>query len=165
MELLRWTLNALVRTWRSLSARRATPDDAFAQDQLTGVEFELYLRMDPRDRAHATEVAREVMRRHPEASPTLIRAALLHDLGKAVRPYRLWERVLVHLWAPADIPSTPRLEGVRGAWQVRVHHAAYGAEMLRRADASEDVARLIEQHHAPDAGPDARKIREVDRLR
>lgn len=164
MKPLRWTLNAAVRTWKALSVERAEPDDAFARLRLPPAEYRLYLRMDPRDRDHAVAVARAVLERWPEASDTLVRAALLHDVGKSSRPYRVGERILAHLWAPADIPAEPRLDGIRGAWQVRVHHAEYGAALVRRAGGSEAVARLVAEHDAPDAGPEARKLRAVDEL-
>ena len=164
MNVLRWTVNAARRTVRSLTAGLAEPDDAFARERLSVAEYALYLRMDPRDREHAVHVARTLLDRHPEVPPRLVRAALLHDVGKAVRPYRIWERVAAHLYAPRDIPAEPRLGGLRGALQVRVHHAAYGADRIRRAGGGADVARLVEEHDARDAGPEAQLLREVDEL-
>ena len=164
MNALRWTVNAARRTVRSLTADLAEPDDAFARERLTVAEYALYLRMDPRDREHAVHVTRVLLDRHPDAPPHLVRAALLHDVGKAIRPYRVWERIAAHLYAPRDIPAEPRLGGFRGALQVRVHHAAYGADMIRRAGGGVHVARLVEEHDAPDAGPEARLLREVDEL-
>lgn len=157
-----WWRNAARRTWRSLAAAQANPDDDYARDVLQPVEFRLYLAMDPRDREHAVEIARTLQREAPQASDVLLRAALLHDVGKQGRPYRVWERILAHLWSPPDIPATPRFRGLRGAWQVRVHHAAYGAELLRQAGGSEEVAQLIAEHDAAEPGPDARKLQNVD---
>lgn len=157
-----WCTNAARRTARSFSEAQAEPDDAFAQSVLRPEELRLYLGMDARDREHAVEVARALAREFPDASTELVRAALLHDVGKQRRPYRVWERILAHLWAPADMPSEPLSPGLRGAWQVRLHHAAYGAELLRAAGGCEEVARLIEQHDAADAGPEARKLQQVD---
>lgn len=157
-----WCTNAARRTARSLSEGQAAPDDDFARRALRPEELRLYLGMDARDRDHAVEVTRSLLTEFPDASPQLVRAALLHDVGKQVRPYRVWERILAHLWAPPDVPAEPRLRGVRGAWQVRVHHASYGAAMLRAAGGSEEVARLIEQHDAPEPGSEAWKLHRVD---
>lgn len=154
----------MVRTFQSLSEERARPDDAFARARLAEGEYRLYARMDTRDRAHATHVTRLLLDRRPDASDHLVRAALLHDVGKAARPYRLWERVAAHLYAPRDIPAEPRMTGLRGAWQMRVHHAQYGADMVRAMGASERVAELIEEHHTADGDPEAAAIRAVDEL-
>ena len=164
MKRLRWTVNAARRTWRSLSKTAAEPDDSYARQRLDAAQYRLYLRMDARDREHAVRVTQGLLQRHPDASDALVRAALLHDVGKAVRPYRVWERILTHVYAPPGIPAEPRLEGLRGAQQVRVHHASYGAAMIRRAGAGDEVARIVEEHDAPDAGPEARKLQEVDDL-
>jgi putative nucleotidyltransferase with HDIG domain len=120
--------------------------------------------MDARDRAHAVHVTRVLLERHPQASGALVRAALLHDVGKSGRPYRLWERVAAHLYDPGDVPAEPRLPGMRGAWQMRVHHARYGAEMVRRAGGSDRVADIIAAHHDADAGPEAAVLRAIDEL-
>ena len=162
MSAWQWCTNAARRTARSLWEAQAEPDDAFARSVLRPEELRLYLGMDARDREHAVEIARALVREFPDASDELLRAALLHDVGKQLRPYRVWERILAHLWAPADIPREPLSPGLRGAFQVRVHHAAYGAALLREEGGSEAVARLIEQHDAERPGPEARKLQRVD---
>lgn len=161
---LAWFKNAPLRTIRSLAERLADPDDSFARSRLPDAEYRLYASMDARDREHAVAVTRTLLSRYPDASDALVRAALLHDVGKTGRPYRVWERVLVHLWTPADIAAQPRVGGWKGAWQVQRHHAAYGAELVRKAGGSERVADLIARHHAKDAGPEAAKLRAVDEL-
>ncbi len=158
---LRWFLNAPRRTLAGLWPALAPPDDGFALRWLQGPEVELYLRMDSRDRAHACDVAREVLRRAPGARAVLVRAALLHDVGKSVRPYRVGERVAVHLWPAADVPPGPPRDGLTGALQVKRHHHRYGAAMIRDAGGSEEVASLVEAHHAG-GGDEAELLRSVD---
>ena len=162
MSVWEWCTNAARRTARSLVESQAQPDDAFARERLRPEELRLYRGMDARDREHAVQVARALVQEFPDASSELVRAALLHDIGKQVHPYRVWERILAHLWAPAELPREPLSRGLRAAWQVRVHHAAYGAALLRAAGGSEDVARLIEEHDAAEPGPEARKLQRVD---
>ena len=103
----------LRRLLRALLAQEA-PDDAFALRFLEGEERELYLAMDPRDRAHGVRVARRLLKAYPEAPGYAVRAALLHDAGKAVRPYRTLERVLAGLFAP-PLPPYPLRRGLLGA--------------------------------------------------
>jgi hypothetical protein len=157
-----WFLNASRRTlvaWIPLLAR---PDDEFARRRLEPAEYRLYLTMDPRDRQHACQIARKVLDRRPDAGDTLVRAALLHDVGKAGRPYNPLHRVVAHLYAPADLPPEPRLDGLRGAWQMRLHHHIYGAAAIRRAGGGPEVATLVERHHQPDGDPDAQLLKSLD---
>ena len=94
-------MNVVPRTVRAFVPALARPDDTFARQVLTPPEFGLYLAMDPRDRHHGVRVARGVLALAPDADAVLVRAAILHDVGKSVAPYRAWERIAVHLAAPA----------------------------------------------------------------
>ncbi|HEX7004440.1 MAG TPA: HD domain-containing protein [Trueperaceae bacterium] len=163
MELNRsWVVNAARRTLVALLPALARPDDRFAQGYLEPAEYRLYLSMDPRDRQHACLVARQLLQRMPQASDVLVRAALLHDVGKSVRPYNPLYRILVHLYAPSDVPEAPALEGLRGAWQVKRHHSRYGARLIREAGGCDEVARLVERHHEPGGDAGASLIKSLD---
>jgi len=148
----------LVRGFRAIFGI-ARPDDAWARARLRPSEFALYRRLDPRDREHAVLVAKELVRRYPDAPPEAVRAALLHDVGKAVRPYRAVERILTALlepWAP-EVPARPLDPGWRGAWQVRRHHPEYAAELIE----DPRVAGIVRDHHRG-VGVWARRLREID---
>jgi len=132
----------LARLFRALLAQEA-PDDAFAL-ALLEEERELYLAMDPRDRAHGVRVAQRLLALYPEAPGFAVRAALLHDAGKALRPYRPWERVLVGLFS-LPVPPYPLRRGLLGAFQVRRHHPLYAAERIK----DPQVRALVLEHHAP----------------
>ncbi|MBZ9714687.1 HD domain-containing protein [Deinococcus multiflagellatus] len=139
------------RLWRSMSPEDAQPDDAWAQRHLTGAEARVYQSMDPRDREHACRVARHLLREHPQVDSELVAAALLHDCGKSLRPYYLWERVAVGL-----IPNRlTRLLPPVGALGIRAHHPELGARLLAHAGARPRVARLVARHHHPGGDPDA----------
>lgn len=147
------------RLARSLSAAQASPDDDWAARFLQDGELPTFLAMDPRDREHAVRVARAVLREAPDASAELVAAALLHDCGKSLRTYRVWERVLTGLM--------PQRWGGRFAWgplHVRARHPDLGAAMLRAAGARERVAQLVERHHAPAHDPEARLLHRYDDL-
>lgn len=154
MNLLRRTLNACFQL--------NGPDDAFAERVLEPSEYALYVQLDPRDRRHACEVAWALLGQGLGAPDVLLRAALLHDLGKAERPFRALERILVHLYTPAELPLEPRLPGLRGAWQLRQHHAAYGAERLREAGVCPEVVDIVARHHRPQGHPLAERLKRVE---
>lgn len=131
------------RLSRSLHEGAAHPDDAWALTLLTPAEALIYQHMDARDREHACRVTRRLVRNHPQASPELQAAALLHDCGKSVRSYRLWERVFVGL-VPHRIS---RMMPPMGALGIRAHHPELGAQLLRKAGARPRVTQLVARHH------------------
>jgi putative nucleotidyltransferase with HDIG domain len=137
-------------------------DDTFAEEYLLPVEYRLYRKMDRRDRHHAYFVAKTLLAHEPGASSVLVRAALLHDVGKVRLPFRLWQRIAVHLYTPRRLPSEPPMRGLRGAWQVKLHHAQYGAEMIRLAGGGEAVAELVARHHRPGEDAQAELLKRID---
>jgi hypothetical protein len=134
----------LSRLWMALGWQPVKLDDGWALQHLEPGERPLYLAMDPRDRLHAQLVARTLLAQYPQLPAYVLRAALLHDCGKAVRPYRMWERVLVPLlrWR---VPAWPLRAGSYGAWQVYWHHPDYAARQI----ADPRVAALVLEHHHP----------------
>ncbi len=162
VQLLRRLLSAVKRTLLGLLPLLAVPDDPFAERRLSAEEYRLFLAMDRRERHHGCAVARALLRRRPDAPPLLVRAALLHDVGKSCRPYRVWQRILVHLYTPQSVPSEPRYPGFWGEVQAKVHHPTYGAQMILAAGGCGRVASLVERHHDPAGDPDAEWLRLVD---
>lgn len=142
-----WFLNAARRTLVTAFPRLARPDDAWATAHLAPEEARLFLQLPPQEREHGVAVARRLLRAEPGAGAVLVRAALLHDVGKLGAPQFVLWRVLAHLLPSAPYPAEPRLRGLAGVRQSRVHHAGYGAALIRHAGGSEAVARLVERHH------------------
>jgi putative nucleotidyltransferase with HDIG domain len=163
VERLRWFVHVVPRTLRAFVPALASPDDDFARAHLRGGELELYLAMDRRDRHHGVAVARAVLARDPRADDVVVRAALLHDAGKAVAPYRAWERIVVHLYTPRDERLDERVPPLAGAWRRHREHAATGARRIREAGGDPHVADLVERHHEPGPDPQARLLADADR--
>jgi HD domain len=155
-----------VRLGRALSPALARPDDAWAAARLPEPELGVYRRMDPRDREHAVRVARTLLERHPNAGGEVVRAALLHDCGKLVRPYRLLERVWIGMLAPEG-PRTAARASVTGsltAIGVRNHHPQIGADLILEAGGHPRVAEIVRRHHRPDGDLEAEWIHAIDDL-
>ncbi len=158
-----WYLNAALRTARAFVPGLARPDDAFAASWLPRVEHDLYLHMDARDRDHACRVARALLALAPDAEATLVRAALLHDVGKADAPYRAWERIAVHVYTPAtDGSRSVPIRAVEAAWRRHRDHAARGAAMILAAGGDPRVADLVRHHHDDDGPEGVALLRRVD---
>ncbi len=83
---LSWYLDAAWRTVLAALPALARPDDAWAQAQLGAAEFELYRQLPAPERVHAVTVAQRLLRTEPRAASELVRAALLHDVGKLGTP-------------------------------------------------------------------------------
>jgi hypothetical protein len=162
----RSVLGKISRLFRALSPAQACPDDDWAMNQLPAPELEIYRRMDPRDREHAVRVAQKLLELHPEASSEVVRAALLHDCGKLVRPYNVFERVMVGLIAPEG-PRSRQTSGslqAQTAMDVRNNHPQIGAKLILEAGGDSRVAELVRIHHAPNGDTEAIWIHQVDDL-
>jgi len=146
----------LVRLYKAFSPARAQPDDAWALAELGIEEAPLYKAMDVRDREHAVRVAKKLLERYPDAPSFAVRAALLHDSGKALRPYRPLERILSGT-LNMNVPVEPLDKGLQGAWQIRLHHPEYAAMRILEPE----VAQLVREHHRPQSIW-AKRLHEVD---
>jgi putative nucleotidyltransferase with HDIG domain len=114
----------------------------------------LFHQMSPAEQAHAYRVAQALLAAgHSE--PDLIAAALLHDVGKVRAPLALWERTLVVLCGKLAPRLAERLgqssngaRGLRRPFVTASQHAAWGADMVRQAGASDRVVALIRCHQS-----------------
>ncbi len=170
---LTWLRNAALRTVHTAFPLAARPDDAWARSRMPDAEYRLFEALGPAERRHAIDVARCVERRLAEASTdsspgatpeVLIRAALLHDVGKLGSDNRAVWRVLSHLLGPSDAPSEPRRQGLAGVRQAARHHPSYGAALVTAAGGAAEVAELVAQHHEPPGDVGARLLRECDEI-
>lgn len=143
-------------------------DGALAARHLSAAEFELWARLSGRDRGHSVRVLRRLLAAG-EPDALLLKAALLHDIGKAVVPVRLWHRIALVLLEAAGEPWPSRLARADGrAWsrtlEVLHRHAAIGAELARAAGSEPALVDLIARHDGP-IGDDRRlrRLRRADR--
>ncbi len=143
---MRQVVHLARRFFGALDPRGPSPDDETWVARLLGDgERGLWARMSGPDRRHAVAVAREVERRlGSSASPPVVAAALLHDVGK----------VVAGLGTIARVPATvigllARERVVAGEGRVSryLRHDAIGASLLEAAGADRLTVAWAREHH------------------
>jgi hypothetical protein len=141
---VRQVLWAARATWRPLDL--SVLDEHLNQEQRV-----LFLQMSRPDQRHSLAVFRQ-LRSAGRDDPELLRAALLHDVGKTGAGVCLWHRVIIVL-ARAFCPSLlARLAQEHpGSWQhpfyLYLQHAPLGAARARLVGVSPEIEMLIREHH------------------
>ena len=152
--------------FHAISAQVTREDRAFLEQWLPEEPARtLFAAMTTADQCHALRTARtaeklcSVSSKKAVDQRLLIRAALLHDVGRQKGDMGTMGKVLTVLLA-AGFPhwSEKQSETSADDWlttllHVHYHHPRIGAEKLRRIGLSAE-ADLIAQHHAPEAEDD-----------
>ncbi len=130
-------------------------DQAWVDEQLLPAEQVLWRRMSGPDRRHATGVARDVQRAlGHEASPTVLAAALLHDVGKVESGLRTYGRVIATLSAKVAGPEMAhtwsRQRGVARRVGLYLRHAELGGDLLELAGSDPLTVAWAREHHRPE---------------
>lgn len=146
-------MGALYRVRQFLGALApASTADTGAFLLLTPEARALFDRLSPAYRRHSARVLSRLQAAgHTEHQ--LLKAALLHDVGKAGAGITLCHRVLYVLlghWAPGLLhwlAGTPAASGWRRPFYAQANHAALGAAMLSEIGEDPVVVGLVARHH------------------
>jgi len=127
---------------------------AWIETVLSDAEYSLWRRQYGPDRRHTAAAAREVERRlGDEASPPVLAAALLHDIGKIDADLGTWGRVVATLSAKVAGIDTARLWTKSTGFTRRVglylRHPELGADMLAMAQSDPLTVAWAAEHHLP----------------
>lgn len=155
---------------RGLDAKRR----AWVKEYLNPAEEALFYRMVNMDQVHCVRVAQTALQlvrsrslgvertQEPTAVKSLVRAALLHDVGKSVFRLSIFTRVLLVLLRHVVHPR-PKSRLGQAFW-VHENHPSLGAELAERAGVETSVTYLIRHHHSEPDGETLQSIlREADR--
>ncbi|MEM7797860.1 MAG: HD domain-containing protein [Chloroflexota bacterium] len=144
----------LKQVWWAVSAR---PLNSEQQKQIAGLltptELELFGRFSTNDQNHSARVLTHLILIGEEA-PSLLKAALLHDIGKTRTPLTVVDRSLavagkilmtnqVTTWGMLPLQDARRYHR---PFVVKEQHAQWGADIVAAAGSDPLTVRLIQRH-------------------
>jgi hypothetical protein len=141
----------------ALTARSGQEDKQEAVRLLSRAQYDLFCQMAPNDQRHSVRVCTTLIDAGHDC-PSLLSAALLHDVGKAAGRITLWQRTLIVLlcrWAPrllVWLEQGERPEVVawwRRGFVVNRQHPLLGAQWAAKAGCSPTTVALIRRHQEP----------------
>ncbi len=141
--------------WLAWRAQSLTEEElAPARLVLTAKQMQLFTCLQPSEQIHALRVLQTVQQQG-ETDPDLHTAALLHDIGKARAPLKLWERVVIVLgkFFFREVATTwgrGQPQGWMRPFVIAEQHPAWGGEMASASGASPLAVSLIRRHQSPD---------------
>ncbi|MCL4465147.1 MAG: HDOD domain-containing protein [Chloroflexi bacterium] len=151
-------MRALRRVGQFWAALRAgvRPDELSAlEEYLQPDERALFLRMSTWDQRHCLDVCAR-LRAAGRQDEALLRAALLHDVGKSAACISVWHRsaaVLLGAVWPGGMVRLASYRKTAGRWGYTFHvlgeHAALGADLAAQAGSPAEVQDYIRRHHQP----------------
>jgi hypothetical protein len=136
--------------WKSLKRSPRTGDLTLVQSILTSAEYELFQQLPIPDQNHSIRVLKSLQNQGDE-NPDLLKAALLHDLGKIKYPLKRWERVFSVLTTrlfPQMVQHWGQGKpiGLRRSLVVIHQHPDWGADLAEQAGSSFNTIWLIRNH-------------------
>lgn len=150
----------------AITARVSEEEMAVLEQHLEPSQLDLFQGMSPIDQRHCLDVFNALLQKgHSE--PDLLRAALLHDVGK--RGIRLWHRVtgvLLEAFRPTLLEklAVNRPQSWLYGFYIYRHHADLSAELAEHNDCSPSVVEIIRQHHTPAESEQVKALWDADRL-
>lgn len=153
----------------ALFARVGKDDYTFLSDYVTLAERDLFLRMPRYDQRHSLNVGNFLRRRG--YSLELVRAGLLHDIGKGEKAELTLVRrslcVLLERFAPARTKQLVKeRKGKLGeALYVHLNHPEIGARLLEERGTDGHIVELVRYHHDKEKikqSKELKVLREID---
>jgi hypothetical protein len=136
--------------WNALTGSRRRVETEALLPHLSPSQIVLFQRMQPSEQTHAYQMLVR-LNASGHTDPDLLSAALLHDVGKALYPLSLIDRVVIVLGkrffrrrAGRWSEGTPNR--FRRPFVVAAHHPGWGADLAEQAGVSSRTVDLIRRH-------------------
>lgn len=140
--------------WQSLKKPPGVEGWQKVEALLTRPELELFKSLPVPDQNHSLRVLTNLETRG-ETDSDLLKAALLHDIGKTRYPLARWERVFAVV-VEGLFPALALEWGKKDPWGIHrslviIHqHPIWGADLAEKAGSGQKVVWLIRHHEASD---------------
>lgn len=135
------TVHLARRFFGFLSARPLTPEEqSFVAANLSSELQRAFFMQRTEDQRHGVDVASRALRK-----PTVVEAALLHDVGKTASPLGAVGRAFATVWTTTSLP-------VWGNWRIYLDHGRIGAEIIE-SNGGSALAVAFARHHPGDPPP------------
>lgn len=152
-------IGRIIQFYHAVTAKLIDDDIAFINKYLSAAEYKLFNEMHTYDKCHAVNVAYSAVKIAGQYSridiDLLIRAALLHDVGRTAHNICIFDKVIFVLLNKISkngllYIARKGCSGFAGkrrnALYICMNHAAVGAAKLYEIGAA-DIAKIVEHHH------------------
>ena len=155
------------RVWQFWQGFKRSPregDQEVVNTVLFPEEQNLFQKLSAADQNHSLRVFRS-LQIQGEDDPDLLKAALLHDLGKTRYPLRRWERVFAVLAAGlfprrVQVWGEGKPMGLRRSLVIIKQHPLWGADLAQSAGSNPRTVWFIKNHEKiqPEGSPSDEEI-------
>ena len=156
--------NRVKQFFHAVTAKVSFADALYVREMLDISETVLFFAMSVEDQRHAIDVAHTVERLYDKMRAEkkekidvelLVKAALLHDIGRVKGDMKIYQKalcVLLDKWDPKYARSLTKPKGEKGTLShavfVYYNHPGIGAEKLEAINEDPRMVYLVGRHHS-----------------
>ncbi|HWJ03094.1 MAG TPA: HDIG domain-containing protein, partial [Verrucomicrobiae bacterium] len=139
----------------AITATLTPADRELIKSVLSKQEQPLFFAMDIVDQRHCLDVAKTCKELIKQGQTDLnqgllLKAALLHDVGKPAGSLKIWDRVIIVILQKYRPQRLERLANRPGTpYHTALFHPQAGGKLCAAAGCDPELVQLITRHHAP----------------
>lgn len=133
----------------SISSKMGVEDEKFINQYLNNNELKLFYKLSKSEQKHSVKVAYDVKKtceRENINSQLLIKAALLHDIGKTFKKLNSIDKSILVMADNMTKGSVRKLSKIKKV-NVYYNHGKIGSDILEKYGYDKELLYLIENHH------------------